>query len=102
MGAQNVLIKGGHFENDEHSNDYLFDDTEVQIFTADRIKTRATHGTGCTLSSAITANLALGHDLKQSIGIAKQFVTEAIKTAPNIGHGNSPVNHLARLKRSER
>jgi len=98
MGAQNVLVKGGHFENDEHSNDYLFDGTEVQIFTADRIKTRATHGTGCTLSSAITANLALGHNLERSIGIAKEFVTEAIKTAPNIGRGNSPVNHLVSLK----
>jgi hydroxymethylpyrimidine/phosphomethylpyrimidine kinase len=98
MGARNLLIKGGHFENDEHSNDYLFDGTKIQIYTSDRIKTTATHGTGCTLSSAIAANLAIGHDLDQSIGIAKRFVTEAIKTAPNIGHGNSPVNHLVRLK----
>lgn len=98
MGARNVFIKGGHFENDEHSNDYLFAGSAVEVFVADRIKTSATHGTGCTLSSAIAANLALGHDLKRSIGIAKRFVTEAIKTAPNIGHGNSPINHLVKLK----
>jgi hydroxymethylpyrimidine/phosphomethylpyrimidine kinase len=98
MGARNVLIKGGHFETDEHSNDYLFGGSDVEVFVADRIKTSATHGTGCTLSSAIAANLALGHDLKRSVSIAKRFVTEAIKTAPNIGHGNSPINHLVKLK----
>ena len=97
VGARNVLIKGGHFESDVHSNDYLFAGAEVEIFVAERIKTSATHGTGCTLSSAIAANLALGHDLKQSIGIAKRFVTEAIKTAPNIGHGHPPINHLVKL-----
>jgi hydroxymethylpyrimidine/phosphomethylpyrimidine kinase len=98
MGARKVLIKGGHFESDEHSNDYLFADSEVEVFVTDRIKTSATHGTGCTLSSAIAANLAIGHDLKRAVGIAKRFVTEAIKTAPNIGHGNSPINHLVKLK----
>jgi hydroxymethylpyrimidine/phosphomethylpyrimidine kinase len=97
-GARNVLVKGGHFESDDYSNDYLFAGSDVEVFVADRIKTSATHGTGCTLSSAIAANLALEHDLKQSIGIAKRFVTEAIKSAPNIGHGNSPINHLVKLK----
>jgi hydroxymethylpyrimidine/phosphomethylpyrimidine kinase len=98
MGAKNVLIKGGHFEADKYSSDHLFVGNEVEIYRVERIMTNATHGTGCTLSSAIAANLALGHDLKESVGLAKRFVTEAIRTAPNIGHGNSPINQLVRTR----
>ena len=97
LGARAVLIKGGHFESDHRATDQLFIGDEVEVFDAERIDTTATHGTGCTLSSAITANLALGHDLKQAVAIAKQFVTEAIRTAPNIGHGNSPINQMVKL-----
>jgi hydroxymethylpyrimidine/phosphomethylpyrimidine kinase len=94
MGAKAVLIKGGHFKDEARSIDHLFANGKVVRFDAERIETNATHGTGCTLSSAIAANLALGNDLEESVRIAKNFVTEAIRTAPNIGHGHSPINQL--------
>lgn len=98
LGARAVLIKGGHFANAELENqrtasDLLLDESGFTVFEAEWIETTATHGTGCTLASAIAANLALGKDLKTAISIAKKFVTEAIRTAPRLGHGNSPVNH---------
>jgi hydroxymethylpyrimidine kinase/phosphomethylpyrimidine kinase len=98
LGARAVLIKGGHFANTELENqrtasDLLLDESGFTVFEAEWIETTATHGTGCTLASAIAANLALGKDLKTAISIAKKFVTEAIRTAPRLGHGNSPVNH---------
>lgn len=100
LGASNVLIKGGHMVNAEcrvqsaesKAEDYLFVGDELVIVEAEFIETTATHGTGCTLAAAITANLALGRDLNDSVSISKEFVTEAIKTAPNIGRGNSPIN----------
>ncbi|HLA95141.1 MAG TPA: bifunctional hydroxymethylpyrimidine kinase/phosphomethylpyrimidine kinase, partial [Pyrinomonadaceae bacterium] len=64
----------------------------LQVLEAEYFETTATHGTGCTLSSAIAANLALGKDLLEAVAIAKQFVNEAIRTAPMIGHGHSPIN----------
>jgi hydroxymethylpyrimidine/phosphomethylpyrimidine kinase len=97
LGARNVLIKGGHFEDSYRSTDYLFIDGEMTVLEAERIQTTATHGTGCTLSSAIAANLALGKSLTDAVKIAKLFVTEAIRTAPNIGHGHSPINHLVAI-----
>ncbi|MFZ1702475.1 MAG: bifunctional hydroxymethylpyrimidine kinase/phosphomethylpyrimidine kinase [Pyrinomonadaceae bacterium] len=95
LGAANVLIKGGHFKENERSGkaiDRLFTASGLQSFAADLIKTTATHGTGCTLAAAITANLALGKELAESVRIAKEFVTNAIRTAPNLGHGHSPIN----------
>lgn len=104
MGAKNVLIKGGHFDEtgrkgDEEkgsrkrmATDSLFIGHDLVKFEADFLDTRATHGTGCTLAAAIAANLALGSDLIEAVKIAKDFVTEAIRTAPNIGKGNSPIN----------
>jgi len=97
MGAKAVLIKGGHFDDQERSVDHLFTKGKVLTFDAERIRTTATHGTGCTLSSAISANLALGFDLETSVQISKRFVTEAIRTAPNIGNGHSPINHLVKI-----
>ena len=95
LGAKNVLIKGGHLEtvkNDKKmAMDYLFIDDELEIFEREFIETNATHGTGCTLAAAITANLAIGKSLSESVGIAKQFVANAIKNAPDIGKGNSPI-----------
>lgn len=96
LGARNVLIKGGHTENlvssEPIARDFLFIGNEMRVFEAEYIQTSATHGTGCCLSAAITANLALGKDLAHAVDIAKRFVTEAIRTAPNLGHGNSPIN----------
>jgi hydroxymethylpyrimidine kinase/phosphomethylpyrimidine kinase len=95
LGARNVLIKGGHVRDSaEKAIDHLFTDRGTHLFEADRINTTATHGTGCTLSAAIAANLALGLGLKEAVGAAKWFVTEAIRSAPHIGHGHSPINQL--------
>ena len=101
MGARNVLIKGGHLLSSEcgvrsaesaKAIDHLFTKNGTEIFEADFIDTTATHGTGCVLASAIAANLALGTDLAESVKAAKNFVTEAIRTAPQLGKGNSPIN----------
>jgi hydroxymethylpyrimidine/phosphomethylpyrimidine kinase len=97
QGARNVLIKGGHLDLSQgdsrrSARDYLFLDGELSVYEGEYHETTATHGTGCTLASAITANLALGNDLKESVEIAKRYVNEAIRTAPKIGKGNSPIN----------
>jgi len=100
MGADNVLIKGGHAplaDSTENSSgqkarDILFAGDAIHVFDADLIETSSTHGTGCTLSAAITANLALGKDLIEAVRVSKEFVTEAIRTAPGLGHGSSPIN----------
>lgn len=96
MGAKNVLIKGGHSLKAEGRKqkavDRFFAGDTLTLYEADFIETSATHGTGCTLAAAIAANLARGKDLIEAVKIAKDFVTEAIRTAPNIGKGNSPIN----------
>ena len=91
LGAENVLIKGGHLAG-ETARDFLFLGDIVHIFEEDLIETKSTHGTGCTLAAAITANLALGNSLVESVGISKKFVHEAIRTSPGLGKGNSPIN----------
>ncbi len=74
------------------ATDFLFIGEELHKIEGPFYETTATHGTGCTLSSAIAANLALGHSLLEAATIAKAFVNEAIRTAPMIGHGHSPIN----------
>ncbi|MEO6049718.1 MAG: bifunctional hydroxymethylpyrimidine kinase/phosphomethylpyrimidine kinase [Pyrinomonadaceae bacterium] len=107
MGAKNVLIKGGHLPIADRGSgnadsgkrsavDYLFTGSQSELFESEFIETTSTHGTGCTLSAAIAANLALGNNLSHSVRIAKDYVTEAIRTAPGIGSGNGPVNHFVR------
>lgn len=97
-GVKAILLKGGHEEGDTKS-DILFTHTaegiESTIFTSETIATRNTHGTGCTLSSAIAAYIALGYDTREAISHAKKFVTEAIRQGADIaiGHGFGPVNH---------
>lgn len=93
LGAKNVLIKGGHLQTREGiATDYLFIGEDLQMLDGEYIETDATHGTGCTLAAAIAANLALGKDLHEAVRIGKAFVNEAIRTAPNIGGGHSPIN----------
>ncbi len=87
-----VLVKGGHLETE--ATDVLFDGREFHLFRAPKIATRNTHGTGCTLSSAIAALLACGCEINEAVAQAKQYLTEAIRTAPDIGHGAGPLNHL--------
>lgn len=93
MGAKAVLIKGGHL-NREKMADHLFSAAGVEVFDGERIESRATHGTGCTLSAAIVACLARGADLSMAIRTAKNFVTLGIRTSPMIGHGFPSLNHL--------
>lgn len=96
MGARAVLVKGGHLGGS--ATDVLFAAGEWHEFPADRIATTHTHGTGCTYSAAITAELARGTPLTTAVARAKAFITEAIRTNPGLGHGSGPVNHHARLK----
>jgi hydroxymethylpyrimidine/phosphomethylpyrimidine kinase len=94
MGARNVLVKGGHLEGD--ALDLLYPESgDVQEFSAARIDTPHTHGTGCTYSAAITAELAKGTGLMQAVSLAKTFVTEAIRSNPGLGRGSGPLNHFA-------
>ena len=94
FGAANVLVKGGHLSGDALDLLYL-SGGEIREFTASRIQTRHTHGSGCTYSAAITAELAKGTPLAEAVARAKAFITEAIRTAPELGAGNGPLNHHA-------
>jgi hydroxymethylpyrimidine/phosphomethylpyrimidine kinase len=95
MGAANVLIKGGHLRGE--AVDLLYTSAgEFQEFAAPRIDTPHTHGTGCTYSAAITAELAKGTALEAAVARAKAFITEAIRTNPGLGGGCGPLNHFAK------
>jgi len=96
LGAKAVLLKGGHLEQDENSNDLLILPEHVEYLNAKRINTRNTHGTGCTLSSAIASYLAQGNDLLRAVQLGKQYISQAIAHADelNIGKGHGPVNHF--------
>jgi hydroxymethylpyrimidine/phosphomethylpyrimidine kinase len=98
LGASNVLIKGGHGEGPE-SVDLLVGPSETVRLAAKRIATQNTHGTGCTLSSAIAAGLAKGLDLKTAVQAAKAYITAAIAGADRlkIGHGHGPLHHFHAL-----
>ncbi|MFO7980313.1 MAG: bifunctional hydroxymethylpyrimidine kinase/phosphomethylpyrimidine kinase [Candidatus Aminicenantes bacterium] len=93
-GPEFVLLKGGHLHNKEEAVDILFDGKTFEYFKAERIKTKNTHGTGCTFSAAITACLSKGMSVHDSIEAAKDFITRAIQNAPDdIGKGNGPLYH---------
>ena len=91
-----VLLKGGHLENDSNSTDLLILASDVIELTTPRINTRNTHGTGCTLSSAIASYLAQGNTLEHATTLAKRYITAAITAADEltIGQGHGPVNHF--------
>lgn len=94
-GARAVLLKGGHSTGDV-LNDVLYADGKVHVFTFDRINTPNTHGTGCTLSSAIAAFIARGHDTASAVRLACEWVHQAIVAGADysFGHGHGPLNHL--------
>tara|TARA_B100000902_G_C27296633_1_gene910371 strand:+ start:650 stop:1450 length:801 start_codon:yes stop_codon:yes gene_type:complete len=94
LGANSVVIKGGHFDESDISEDILYDGKNYYSFSAKRIKTTSTHGTGCTFSSAIASYLANDLDLVSSVEKAKTYVTNAIDNAYRIGKGNGPLNHF--------
>lgn len=91
-----VLLKGGHSIND--ANDLLYQNGEMTWFSGKRIDNPNTHGTGCTLSSAIASNLAKGYDLKQSVRLAKEYVSGALSAMLNLGKGSGPLDHGFILK----
>jgi hydroxymethylpyrimidine/phosphomethylpyrimidine kinase len=99
LGARAVIVTGGHLDK---AIDVLCDDSGCKTFTGDRIKTEMTHGTGCTFSSAVAANLALGRPLADAVVLAKAYVTEAIRKAYAIGPGRVPLNHLYRMQQAPR
>lgn len=96
LGAKAVLLKGGHLEQDENSNDLLILPTSTVLISSKRFPTKNTHGTGCTLSSAIASYLAQGNELTQSVELGKRYISEAIAHADqlNVGQGHGPVNHF--------
>lgn len=91
LGCQNVLIKGGHKEG--KAIDLLYDGKQFFQFASERIQTKNTHGTGCTFSAAILANLVKGKNLTDSVAISKKYITAAIKSGPDIGKGYGPLSH---------
>jgi hydroxymethylpyrimidine/phosphomethylpyrimidine kinase len=92
MGPRAVLIKGGDMRS-EKATDLLLDSTGPALFSVERILSNNTHGTGCTLASALACLLARGHTLRESVSIAKRYVYEAIRSAPGLGRGHGPINH---------
>lgn len=95
LGARAALVKGGHLPDGEDPVDVLYAGGVFHEFHALRIRTRHTHGTGCTYSAAIAAGLASGRDLETAVQEAKDFVTRAIATNPGLGRGAGPLNHWA-------
>jgi hydroxymethylpyrimidine/phosphomethylpyrimidine kinase len=92
LGTPSVLLKGGHLPGDIVV-DLLATEDGVEEFAAPRIETRHTHGTGCTLASAVAAGLAQGMDLRDAVVRARAYVRAAIAGAPGIGAGHGPLNH---------
>jgi hydroxymethylpyrimidine/phosphomethylpyrimidine kinase len=95
MGCARVLIKGGHFTGD--AEDLLYDGRAERRFSSPRIQTKNTHGTGCTLSSAIASNLALGFPIEEAVEKAKRYITVAIEHSLSIGRGHGPTHHFYEL-----
>lgn len=95
MGAKNVLVKGGHLSGE--AIDLLFDGKDFEFYSRERINTKNTHGTGCTYSSAIAANLAKDIPIKSAVENAKDYVTNAIRYSLEIGKGHGPTNHFYKL-----
>jgi len=93
LGVKNVLLKGGHRKS-KYMEDVLVNRKEVNIFKNKKIKTKNTHGTGCTLSSAIATFLSCGKPLKKSCELGIKYVNQAIGSNPNYGKGYGPINHL--------
>jgi len=101
LGARSVLVKGGGMTDDLKGIDVWFDGDRLEVLQTETINTKHTHGTGCTLSAAIAANLALGKSQFQSVLEAKNYVTEALKYALAIGQGQGPVGHFFPLLKSQ-
>ena len=97
FGAKNVLIKGGHLKF-KSVQDVFVSKSEIKVFNSKRHKTKNTHGTGCTLSSAIATFLSCGKPIKKACELGIKYVNSAIKTNPKYGKGHGPINHLNSMK----
>ena len=97
LGVKNILLKGGHSKT-QLMHDVFLNDKEFKIFKNKRIKTKNTHGTGCTLSSAITTFFACGKTLNKSCELAIKYVNQSIRSNLNYGKGQGPINHLSSIK----
>ena len=95
MGCRAVVIKGGHSQDD--ATDIMYNGDKFFEYPAQRINTKHTHGTGCTFSSAIAANLALGLELYEAVARAKEYINLAISHAPGFGKGNGPTHHFYQM-----
>ena len=93
LGAKNILLKGGH-QNSYLVKDIFLNKTEIKVFKNKKIQTKNTHGTGCTLSSAVATFLSCGKPIKKSCELGIKYVNQAIKSNLNYGKGNGPINHL--------
>ncbi len=93
LGAKNVLIKGGHLKS-KQMYDILLNKKIIKIFKSKKYSSKNTHGTGCTLSSAITTYLSCGKDLIKSCELGIKYVNQAIRSNLNLGKGKGPINHL--------
>lgn len=100
FGPKSVLLKGGHLEDDSLYDLLLTEEGET-VFQGKRVHTPHTHGTGCTLSSAIAAGLAQGLCTHDAVARARRYVETAILTAPGLGHGHGPLNHLHTVREFE-
>jgi hydroxymethylpyrimidine/phosphomethylpyrimidine kinase len=96
MGPANVVMKGGHRENDPVATDLFFDGSDFREFSVGRVDTTSTHGTGCTFASAIAATLAKGETVEHSVMAAKAYVTKALQESFPLGRGHGPVHHFYR------
>ena len=97
LGAKNVLVKGGHLVN-KNVIDIFINKKDIKFFNNKRYKTKNTHGTGCTLSSAVTTFMSCGKPVKKSCELGIMYVNSAIKSNPKYGKGHGPINHLTSLK----
>jgi len=97
LGAKNVLIKGGHLKN-KNIIDIFVNEKDIKFFNSKRYNTKNTHGTGCTLSSAVTTFVSCGKPVKKSCELSIKYVNSAIKSNPKYGKGHGPINHLTSLK----
>ena len=97
LGAKNILIKGGHF-NSKKVEDVFLNKSDLKVFESRRHHTKNTHGTGCSLSSAITSYFSCGKSIKKACELGIKYVNSAILTNPNFGKGHGPINHLSSMQ----
>jgi hydroxymethylpyrimidine kinase/phosphomethylpyrimidine kinase len=97
LGVKNILLKGGHRDG-KIVTDILLNKNKLVVYKNKKIKTKNTHGTGCTLSSAVATFIACGKTINKSCELAIKYVNESIRSNPNFGKGHGPINHLSSIR----